>query len=216
MKSFYCKQPHADEQVSAIISGDKTLLVFPVKTAMDKDFWCEMSPSEIAGEANNSDFRNSKFTEGARYWLKETFKICDWLDSGQPFVSFRAGGENMLCSDWDCSYDDYIEGIWEELSASHNFDIDQCAADRKWRTSIHMPQWASRCTIEAKRVYVKRITDITIEECALYGVGHKYGYDHKKHGAPRDGRQRFYESLADKELWSKASWCWFVEFEVAK
>ena len=136
MKSFYMKQPYADEQVLAIIDGRKTLLVEPIKKALDIDFGCELSPCEIAGEINGGNLTNSKYKVGERYWLKEAYGSCvyDFEGASECDTVYRA---------------DYI-------------GTDKI----KWFPSTTMSQELSRFTIEVTRVYVKRVRDITAKERA--------------------------------------------------
>lgn len=187
MKSFYCKQPCADEQVRAIIEGRKTLLVEPLS---DKDL-----VNIFGGRADYEDCKIidngliggvCKYKLGERYWLRESCKICDWLDTGQPIVECRADRKTNIVGDWDDSWDWYLESLWESLSSPENYHIDGKAAERKWRPSTQMPGWASRFIMEVTRVYVKKIQDVTDDEC-----------------------KKIYQASWHNDV----VWCWFVEFK---
>lgn len=146
MKSFYCKQPYADDQVRAIIEGRKTLLIEPLS---DKDLanifgggrtdyeGCEIFDNGLLSEL-------CKYKAGERYWLKESFgsKVRAVGNTPHESVCYRADNpKEVRC--YDCNGNE---------------------SPVKWQPSIHMPQWDSRFTMEVTRVYVKRVHDTTNDE----------------------------------------------------
>ena len=208
MKSFYYKQPYADEQVRATINGQKTLMVFPVtewqKPSLNKNFdgrfpdlrWISIAQKDarfgfaVFGETESSCMNNYNegysnlcpfFNVGERYWLKESYS-----KTHLGFV-YRADGVGP-------------KGIWN--------------------SSVHMPQHASRCTIEVKRVYVKRIDDATESESMRFIGNHKRAmYFRAANTYEPNWVMAFRNFMFDWCLGDRLSsnpWCWFVEFEVMK
>ena len=241
MKSFYCKQPYADEQVRAIIEGRKTLMVFPVKIQPESEQFtiskivCSTDKKErgkyrwvITNDEKTLILKSSEsfrppFEVGERYWLKEALILwpgCATYRSDQepcriPYHEFR--------------------------SFFYNHPYATCP-------SIHMPQWASRFTMEVTRVYVKRVRDIDEDECKKFGArftdfGAKcwhYGGVRSAEGCPypkethqqnngwhivdapnsdyclykaKSAVANWFEYKIKSDSWQRNDWCWFVEFK---
>jgi hypothetical protein len=208
--------------VHAILEGRKTQTRRMVK---GQEFWGEFSRSarpidsgmwRVEGcEPINEDLQGNKVTfvdvrcpygqPGDRLWVRETWQYYDWTEDGMPWIRYCADGKTIIRSaNVPDEWSEKISGIWESLSDPANYDIDQRAADRRWRPSIHMPRWASRITLEITGVRVERLNDISEQDAIAEGLKAitKDG-SLVKYGIPdRDGLPG-----ADDDGWPWKKWC---------
>lgn len=210
MKSFYYKQPFADEMVRATIEGRKTLMVLPMRGKCISDFHAAASLGEVSdfisegflGDNDLSYLKDYfKFKEGDRYWIKEAFGSKVRIVGGTPHESICYRSDNP--KEFMC------------------YDSNGMEYPVKWSPSLHMPQWASRCTIEVKRVYVKRINDATeAESMRFLGYPNRVSIQFRNAGTCIPAWEMgFRDNIHDtygREVLSRNDWCWFVEFEVVK
>ena len=93
---------------------------------------------------------------GDRLWVRETFRFPSDLDKTRP------SGIAEMADDagWDSPW----------APVSYRADFAEMNANRswleahgwgRWRSSIHMPRWASRLLLEVEEVRVERLQDIT-------------------------------------------------------
>ena len=84
------------------------------------------------------------YRSGDHLWVRETW-ICEGKDQPGQGLHYRANA---------CEADEkwFKEENW------------------KWRSSIHMPRWASRLTIEVMKIRVERVQDITEEDAEAEGI----------------------------------------------
>ena len=93
----------------------------------------------------------------------------------------------------------------------------------RWRTSIHLPRWASRITLEVVRVRVERVQEITPTDAIAEGCVWFGKYDHPIRGGipslleQRTPVQEFAKIWTEINAkrgwgWEVNPWVWVVEF----
>jgi hypothetical protein len=93
-----------------------------------------------------------------------------------------------------------------------------------WKSSIHMPRWASRLTLELTDVRVERLQDISEDDAKAEGLKqweHRndlaYGYDGGAphgYGSPRGAFHALWESIHGVDSWNENLWVWVLTFRV--
>lgn len=165
---------------------------------------------------------------GDRLWVRETWQFADWTEDGQPFVRFAADNTVRFCE--GAGEGESLVDTWAELSAPENYEIDNKAADRRWRPSIFMPRWASRLTLTITDVRVERLQEISERDCEAEGVQPRHMYegdiDERDLDPTTQGFDMFmwvesyrelWDSLnAKRAPWSSNPWVWVLTFEVAR
>ena len=142
---------------------------------------------------------------GDRLWLRETtwFREKDgitWYDDKQ----FRLHHTCMLGAK--------LYTPAKEMEAISHLEWKSFGFKR--RSSIHMPRWASRITLEITGVRVERVQDISDDDVVAEGVIHDRGdgetwYDGK--------HQHIYAEAWDKingkkHSWESNPWVWVISF----
>ncbi len=83
----------------------------------------------------------------------------------------------------------------------------------KWKSSIFMPRWASRITLEITEIRVERLQEISREDCIKEGIER-----HLYMPAGEYERQNFaflWDSINGKKYpWESNPWVWVVAFRV--
>ena len=86
------------EMVQAIVDGRKTQTRRIVKPLKDKNFGCNLSPNEVAGEVNNGDLQNCPFGYvGDQLYVRETF--ADW-GSRLTYKADKDDGAHCVVKRW--------------------------------------------------------------------------------------------------------------------
>lgn len=106
---------------------------------------------------------------GDHLYVKEAWKYANWTDEGHPLIEYRAGGDQW-CLGVPEEWSDRVLDTWATLSDPENYAIDNRAADRRWRSPLHMPRWASRITLELTATRIERLHDITDTDARAEGV----------------------------------------------
>jgi len=181
---------------------------------------------------------------GSEMWVRETWKYRDWTDDGEPFIAYRATEQDepvhVDASRYDDDWGERLAEIWATLSEPENFQIDGSASDRKWRSPLFMPRWASRLTLTVKDVRVQRLQDISKEDAKAEGLKclSKDGGQVWKWGIPdSDGEpgnddhgwhwhrwstshieayRTLWESINGPGSWAANPWIWAYTFERVK
>ena len=86
-----------------------------------------------------------------------------------------------------------------------------------WRSSIHMPRWASRITLEVVAVRVERLQDISNNDAIAEGCNGERWLDpdgsEGRGVEPWEQFRELWESINGTESWSANPWVWVVEFK---
>jgi len=93
----------------------------------------------------------------------------------------------------------------------------------RWRSSIHMPRWVSRLTLEITGIRVERLTEISdlgpSNDCTAEGVFHsglKIPNDWQERGFRSSEKCMFHdlwESINGEGSWNENPWVWVVDFK---
>ena len=145
---------------------------------------------------------------GDLLYLRETWKPVE-QESGIDGIIFKADGgfreiENHLraADMWVAVYDD---------------------REWRWRSSIHMPRWASRLTQRISNVRVERVQNISIEDIHAEGVacsdcwtiGTEYAdFPHAEYCGCRNLFTNLIDSINGPRgyLWADNYWVWIIEW----
>lgn len=88
----------------------------------------------------------------------------------------------------------------------------------KWKPSTHMPRWASRLTLEVKRVRVERLNDISDEDAKAEGLAVPrsnmgWGLDGDMYSGTAVGAYTvLWEKINGRGSWAANPLVWVVEF----
>lgn len=141
---------------------------------------------------------------GDRLWVRET-----WTDEGQ--------------SEGECLYRATVED-------DTGYYLEEIAGIR-WRSSIHMPRWASRLTLTVTDVRVQRVRDISEADAVAEGARQQHrigdGPDHApwtmtgegwRHDTPREAFQYLWDDLNAKRGygWDHNPWVVALTFTVER
>lgn len=173
----------------------------------------------LDGDTSVQRLRNPwKWPEPSRLWVREshfqpqakTSKCVEYLDGKKKTVT--AGGL-VLWSD---------KSDLEKYVQPDNGFADAIASNRGRKiSSIHMPRWASRITLEITDVRAERLNDISEEDAKEEGVEPELYADLRPDGELRDGESIAYRA-SFHELWDKINgkahpwdsnpWVWAISF----
>ncbi len=147
---------------------------------------------------------------GDQIWVRENWQYANWTEDGYPWIGYQADGAEKLIEPIPSEWSERLFDIWAGLSETENLAIDSRAADRRWRSSIHMPRWASRITLEITGVRVERLQvisrgDAMAEGCPFPNMAQ--GDD------PRKWYAELWESINGKSSWDANPWVWVIEFQ---
>lgn len=153
------------------------------------------------------------YTECNASWNPITNAFDNYIRNGR--CPFGAPGDRLWVR--ECHYmalllHDEKAGVVEYRADYH----DELAEGIAWRSSIHMPRWASRIALEVVSVRVERLDEISEEDAIAEGVDP----DWVNTAAGRDGLvpvyARLWESINGPDSWEANPFVWVVEFRVAK
>lgn len=170
-------------------------------------------------------------TIGDRLWLKETWRVGAWLiEDGMIAVDYRADGfsrREWLSVPDEEQFDRLVgQSIQDACAAGlrmgcdDNYTWSPGSSPCRWRSSIYMPRWASRITLEITDIRVERLQDISEEDARAEGVGVHGGWnaDETEYAVNARGPfSRLWDSInAKRHPWASNPWVWVIEFRRAK
>lgn len=179
--------------------------------AMDHDYWIPSGvfiddPTGFLSKGRPTKIRNNGQSvkcpygqPGDRLWVRESCRIYDWTEDGEPFVKYHDEAVR-LCRVPEEETDRWAD-YWATLALRDNFNIDGRASERKWRPNIHMPRWACRTVLEVTRVRVERVEGIRTEDSIAEG------FDNNTHFL-----NTFYK-INKRAPEGSNPWVWVIEFE---
>lgn len=146
---------------------------------------------------------------GDRLWVRETWSQ-DHRDFYPSFpIVYRADG---YPAEWEIE-----NGTIESPEVGRRFPF-------KWRSSMFMPRWASRITLEVTDVRVERLQNISeadaeaegiqpFERCAGQSVYRWHGVDSPLAANPVSAYATLWESINGKDSWDANPWIWALSFK---
>jgi hypothetical protein len=131
---------------------------------------------------------------GDRLWVKESFRLRADQDHKPP-------------------RDDYWKsGAWYEATGNGETPSGCGGGIGRLRSSIHMPRWASRITLEITEVRVQRLQDISEEDAKAEGVdplGMMFGGEPYRESY-RQGFEVAWASINGAGSWDANPWVWAI------
>lgn len=175
----------SDEMVRAILDGRKTQTRRPIKPQPILH-----SPIGIAGQQiepidDNTNmwavyinkrpaiwdiYRNAFKCPygkvGDTLWVRETW--ADVNSENGPAILYRAGQHYHFCVDdaYPVEYERYPNCQFTMWCG----DLLRGESGHNWRSSIHMPKWASRITLEIINIRVERLWEISEMDARMEGI----------------------------------------------
>jgi hypothetical protein len=179
--------------------------------------------------------------DGRKTQTRRVIKPLPSFNSGGPILDYGGGVMDYVEPHWVfskiCKYGAPGDLLWvreaHALSANPDlkpwYRLDHPEArssgprvDVKWRPSIHMPRWASRITLEVKRVRVERLQDITQKDAIAEGapeshpdidrISRRFGYQ----DFSRSWFAQTWENINGPGAWDANPYVWVIEFERVK
>lgn len=179
------------QMVRAILEGRKTMTRRIVKPQPVNEWNWHPKPGEsICGNK--------------RMWLR----LCPY---GQP------GDRLWVRETWAAphAYDHLLPRMFPREARIHYAATEE-RGGLLWRSSIHMPRWTSRITLEIVDIRVERLLDISEEDARLEGID-LGGFQSMTEGiAGREHRIKFrelWETINGPGSWDANPWVWVVEFK---
>ena len=212
MKSIILKP----EEVRGLLDGTRTQLRRLVKpqpkqkeTAFNGLGW-EYMDYPVINKLNKrlfvleDKFKNhllnfSLFSPGDRLWVKEAWRFAYGLSSDGLQIIYKE------------SHDE----IGKVVPKKFEHKIPKYA-ESKWRPPSSMFRWASRLTLEVKRVWVHRIQEILECDMQKEGLNWSYsGFDPDDNGNPDELFKDYWQSLYPGS-WERNDWVFAAQVEVAR
>ena len=120
----------------------------------------------------------------------------------------------------------WVRETWAGHASGVDYAADFAAVSRPqagpWRSSIHMPRWASRITLQVESVRVERLQDITQKDAIAEGapeshsdidrISRHFGYQ----DFSRSWFAQTWEDINGPGAWEANPWVWAISFERVK
>jgi len=213
------------ESVRAILQGTKTQTRRVMKPQASHDArWC--APGTLDGDTIDAYFLHP---DSWTAW--ESYAVGDY--GGPPYETtidlaircpYGVAGDKLYvketwahdcphCDDPQCGNSDHI---WYRASEAP-IVAESFAGSARWRSSMFMPRWASRLTLEIVKVKVERLQDISDGDAIAEGVPDFSSPKLSPYMAM--GVRAWYSDLWDSlnakrgYPWAASPWIWAIEFK---
>jgi hypothetical protein len=144
-----------------------------------------------------------------RLWVRETW--ADVNTENGPAIMFRAGGFHFCADDaFPVEYDRY-PGLRFTMWCS---DLERGEPGHAWRSSIFMPRWASRITLEVTGVRVEQLQDIKERDAEAEGVLPILVPPDGGSAPHVEGFRAVWANIHGPESWDANPWVAVVQFRV--
>lgn len=141
---------------------------------------------------------------GDRLWVRETWAMND-IKYGWDAIP-----KNRPSDFGELTY--RADGEWKDQFEELDGDIPP------WRSSIHMPRWASRLTLEVTGIRVERVQDISEADAKAEGcrvadpvTGREVLFDDSM-GSYRLHFRMLWDETNGKGAWERNDWVWALDF----
>lgn len=128
---------------------------------------------------------------GDRIWVREAFRVMGCATDVARLM-YKASERNSF------------------TESTRTVPVASCTKQpsQKWTSSIHMPRWASRITLEITNVRVERLNSISGEDARSEG----FAYEGSHVLGDIDEFYRAWTSIYGEESWQANPWVWVIEF----
>lgn len=94
--------------------------------------------------------------------------------------------------------------------------INPGSMDGRWKSSIHMPRWASRITLEVTNVRVERLQAISEADAIAEGAAGSHGSipGYAYAATPFEHYRHIWESINGAGSWEANPWVWVIAFRM--
>lgn len=168
---------------------------------------------------------------GDMLYVRETWRIGAWsVRTQEVAIDYQADGycrrewlkvpSSLVFARYlfQCDEDCQRSGLEPDDRGRYQWKPGE--APTRWRTSIHMPRWASRITLEVTDVRVQRAHEITASDVRSEGIEERVIEDWRKwvhrNDAPGSAFAELWEGIYTKpgQRWEDNPWVWVYEFKV--
>ena len=159
---------------------------------------------------------------GDRLWVKESWATGNGLGHWSPSKIESACREAGYTKGPYCDLWYKADGSYRQWGSRKH----TCGNKGLWRSSLFMPQWASRITLEIVFIRVERVQDITEEDSEKEGVIKRFEcddfasfmnktFDPRKSESYKIGYKYVWDSINAKRgfSWDLNPWVWVIEFK---
>ena len=192
------------DEVQAILEGTKTQLRFPLTPQPTS----VQTGSTVPYNGSTSFLRESlrcPYGEVGEYlWIREAFVTGHETDGNGDLVMFDAEGSELPQKVWYRASSPDL--TWIDDDGGHVESVP-------WKSSVHMPRWASRIVLELTEVRVQRLHEIGDDDAIADGFVHGAA-GNPGNGGPFDAfRVRWNARHAKRGYgWLDEPWVWALTF----
>ena len=165
---------------------------------------------------------------GEEFWVREEWRVFGWMSDPIEIAGTRPEGLRLTVEYQPDSEDSDTGPSYypDDKNYKRIRDLVKCYDDEcRAREADTMPQWASRYTIIHKGTKVKRVQDVTDEECRIQ-LADDFDIESDYIPNPNDEsveglciyhwefKKLWQSRYGDKFPWSDNPWVWMVNVEV--